>query len=132
MTFSFDHIGITTSDVAKSTRFYVELLGGTVARMGGHQVVVAGEVRIAIVPRREDDPSRLPWGQHVAIRASVAERASLLARLTELGAPYQDVRGRIYTRDPDGTTLELVFEDAPQPLDSQRRSSIRDGGAEGS
>lgn len=111
MKFSFDHIGITSSDPVKSTRFYVHLFGGTVASMGGHTVVVAGDLRIAVVPRREDDPSTLPWGQHVAIRAPIAERAPLLARLTELGAPYEDVRGRLYTQDPDGMTLEFLFEE---------------------
>jgi len=73
-------------------------------------VVVAGDVRLALVPRRDIDPSSLPWGQHVAVRAPVAEREALLSRLTDLGAPYEEVRGRVYTADPDGLTLELVFD----------------------
>jgi catechol 2,3-dioxygenase-like lactoylglutathione lyase family enzyme len=110
MKLSFDHVGVVSSDLAKATDFYVRLLGGSVSSMGGHSVVVAGEVRIALVPRHDDDPSSLPWGHHVAVRAPIAEREALLSRLTELGAPYEDVRGRVYTRDPDGTTLEIVFD----------------------
>lgn len=64
----------------------------------------------ALVPRRDGDPSSLPWGQHVAVRAPMAEREALLSRLSELGAPYEEVRGRIYTADPDGLTLEIVFD----------------------
>ena len=62
------------------------------------------------MPRRDDDPPSLPWGQHVAVRAAGAERDALLARLGELGAPFEEVRGRIYTRDPGGMTLEILFD----------------------
>lgn len=79
--------------------------------MAGHTVVTSGAVRIAIVAATADDPAGYARGHHLAFRLGTAERAPLLERLRELGAPHQDVRGRLYTRDPDGFTLEFLFED---------------------
>lgn len=79
-------------------------------RRPGHTAVTAGDVCIAVVPRRDEDPGCYPFGRHMAFRVPASERAELLTRLAELGADFEDVRGRVYTQDPDGLTLELVFE----------------------
>lgn len=110
MKLSLDHFGIVASEPARTIDFYVRLLDGRPLSMGGHTVVAAGDVRIAVVPRRPDDPEGYGYGHHLALRAAPEEREAILARLAALGAPHQEVRGRIYTRDPDGLTLELTFE----------------------
>lgn len=110
MQLTIDHVGIACSDLTRTLAFYTRLLGGTAAPRAGHTVVTAGNVRLAFVPRREDDPPGLPWGQHLALSVATQERDAILARLAELGAEHQEVRGRIYTRDPDGFVIELVFE----------------------
>lgn len=109
MNITLDHIGIVSSDPARTIDFYVRLLDGTASPMAGHVVVSAGEVRIAVVARRDGDPDAYAYGHHLALHASMADHEALLARLNELGAPHEDVRGRIYTRDPDGLTVELTF-----------------------
>jgi catechol 2,3-dioxygenase-like lactoylglutathione lyase family enzyme len=104
------HLGIVSTDLPRTIDFYVRLLGGSVAAMGGHTVVTAGDVRIAVVPRRDTDPQGYARGHHVAFQLPVEGRHALLAELDELGAPHEDAGGRIYTRDPDGLTLEFMFE----------------------
>ncbi len=110
MSLTLDHLGVVARDPARTIDFYVRLLDGVAREMPGHVVVVAGDVRIAVVPRREGDPERYGHGHHLALRAPRAERDAILARLEALGAARQDVQGRVYTRDPDGLTLELLFE----------------------
>lgn len=105
-----DHIGIVSSDPARTIEFYCHLLGATATPMAGHVAVVLGALRIAVVARRAGDPDRYAHGHHLALRAPRGERQALLARIAELGVGHEEVRGRIYTRDPDGMTLELTFE----------------------
>ncbi|HSF15835.1 MAG TPA: VOC family protein [Vicinamibacteria bacterium] len=110
MSIAIHHLGIVSSHSSRSINFYRRLLDGKTKAMAGHTAVTAGDVCIAIVPRRDEDPGRYPFGLHMAFRVPASERAELLTRLAELGADFDDVRGRVYTRDPDGLTLELVFE----------------------
>ncbi|MFN7147403.1 MAG: VOC family protein [Myxococcota bacterium] len=103
------HLGVVAADPDRTIDFYARLFDATTARMAGHTVVAAGSVRIAVVPRRDTDPPTYAWGSHVAIQVSIEARESLLARLGALGASYEDVGGRLYTRDPDGLTIEVLF-----------------------
>lgn len=105
-----DHVGIICSDLPRSVDFYIRLLGATSTAMDGHTVVAAGSVRIALVPRRDGDPSTYGWGHHLCIRVQPSEREALVSRLEELGSRQEDVRGRLYSHDPDGFVLEFLFE----------------------
>lgn len=106
------HLGIVSRDVPASTTFYVRLLDGAVlpTPLAGHTLIRAGDVHVAIVPWQDGDPDRYAWGHHVALTVPEAMRAALLARIAELGCAHEEVRGRVYLRDPDGFTVELVFE----------------------
>lgn len=110
MDIGIHHVGVVTRDLERSTAFYTRLLGGRVEPMAGHTIVESGAVRIAIVVATAEDPATYARGHHLAFRLGAAERAPLLERLNELGAPHEDVRGRLYTQDPDGFTLEFLFE----------------------
>src|SRR5690606_17077153 len=96
MPIRIDHVGIACTDVARSLEFYSRLLAGTAAQRAGHLVITAGALRLALVPR-ETAATRTDRGQHLALRTSLEERPLLLERLRELGAPWEDVRGRLYT-----------------------------------
>ncbi|MFO7179598.1 MAG: VOC family protein [Pseudomonadota bacterium] len=109
MPIRIDHVGIACTDVARSLEFYSRLLAGTAEQRAGHLVITAGALRLALVPR-ETAATRTDRGQHLALRTSLEERPLLLERLRELGAPWEDVRGRLYTQDPDGFVLEFLFD----------------------
>lgn len=104
-----DHVGIVCSDLPRSTAFYTHLLEATVTPLGGHTVVAAGGVHIALVPRRDGDPSTPGWGHHLCIRLHARDRPALVSRLASLGSRHEEVEDRLYTHDPDGFVLELVF-----------------------
>jgi len=111
MPISVHHVGIPAADPARSEQFWATLLGGAVEHRFGHAVISTddGAVQIAVVPRRPDDPPGHAHGAHLCLAAPESERAALLARLAALGAPSEEVRGRLYARDPDGYTLEFQF-----------------------
>lgn len=111
MNITIHHIGIVSRDVQRSVAFYARLLDGRSEPLGGHTVVTTAHVRIAITEARPTDPPGYAWGHHVAFVLPAAERPHLIERLGELGAAHEDVRGRIYARDPDGFTLEFLFSD---------------------
>lgn len=112
MQVTIDHLGIVTDDVEASVSFYVELLGGeeVEAPRLGHRLVRSGALTLAIVPRTASDPLEYAHGSHLALRMPSTSREELLRRLDCLGAARQEVRGRIYTRDPGGFVLEFLFE----------------------
>lgn len=110
MPLRIDHVGIACSDLARSLEFYTSLLEGTAEQRAGHTVITAGALRLALVPRETDAPRATDRGHHLALRAPSEDRPALLARLLALGAHWEDVRGRVYTLDPDGFVLEFLFE----------------------
>lgn len=109
MNIDIHHIGVVARDPRRSVAFYTRLLGGRAERLAGHTVVTAAGLRIAITEAAATDPPSYARGHHVAFRLAAAERSPLIERLVELGVPHEDVRGRLYTRDPDGFTLEFLF-----------------------
>lgn len=103
------HIGIVTRDLPRSLAFYAQLLGARSEPLAGHTLLVVGSVRLALTEARPTDPPGYAWGHHVAFALPAAERPALIERLSALRAPHEDVRGRLYARDPDGFTLEFLF-----------------------
>ena len=122
------HIGVVAANPEATTRFYQHLLGGHLERRAGHDLVVAGALRLAVSPRRPGDPEAPAWGQHLAFSAPEGQREAVLARLGALGVVWEDAQGpanrrrasevgwaegrtsRIYARDPDGLAVEILFE----------------------
>jgi len=110
MNLSFHHVGIAASDPDRTIAFFCTLLDGRTEPGPGHTLVVAGGVRLAIVARRDGEPTTRAHGDHFALSVPAADRALLFERIVALGVPHEDLRGRLYVLDPDGATVELLFE----------------------
>jgi catechol 2,3-dioxygenase-like lactoylglutathione lyase family enzyme len=110
MKLTVHHLGIVARDVAVSTDFYLRLLDAEVlpTPQAGHVLLRAGDLHLALVPPNEGDPDGYAWGNHLALETTETP-AAILGRLAALGCVHENVRGRVYTRDPDGFTLEFLF-----------------------
>jgi catechol 2,3-dioxygenase-like lactoylglutathione lyase family enzyme len=113
-----DHVNICTSDVARSARYYTELLD-LEARNGPApfppEIVQwmynkTGEAIIHLY-KQEREPGSTGVIHHVALNCSGKDE--ILERLKSRGAHFdmkQDPSGWvIYTKDPHGVMLELYF-----------------------
>jgi lactoylglutathione lyase len=110
-----NHVAIHVEDVARSTRFYAEVLGlEPMARPAfsfpGAWFRVGREQELHLIGRRPEAPSP-PRERHFAFRVDSIEAA--VARLRERGQEFEGPRPRpdgalqIFLRDPDGHMLEL-------------------------
>lgn len=111
MNLVFHHVGVVADDLDASVAFYRALFDAVPEPSAvGHVLLRAGAVCFAVVPRRPDDPAGHAWGQHLALSVDMP-REVVLARVRALGAPHEEVRRRVYVRDPDGFTLEILAAD---------------------
>lgn len=111
MTLSLHHIGLSTRDLTRRTALLVCLLGAEVlpAPETGHVLLQLGGARLALVPWREGDPDAPARGDHLAFSLPRGAREELLRRAGALGCASSAVEGRLYLRDHEGLTLELLF-----------------------
>lgn len=115
-----DHVAITVADLARSTRWYCDVLGFEhqyPGRWEGVPVMLGlGPTLIALFPAQGPD---LPWVPEKNIRiahfALKADRANFLLAQAELAAQgikaiFQDhdISHSIYFHDPDGHQLEIT------------------------
>ncbi|MBO0735192.1 MAG: VOC family protein [Alphaproteobacteria bacterium] len=108
-----DHIVLHVNDVARSKKFYTEILGMTAYREDGGQVFLhAGQQGVALFATKNGAP--LSAGNdlnHLALNVRGGTYEGLKAELERHGV---EVTGRpgedrcIYFRDPDGHRLQLV------------------------
>ena len=117
------HIAIITSDVERTKRFYVDLLGFEImkenARPDKHDTKLDlrlgnAELEIFCVqypPKRVTDPEACGL-RHLAFKVENIEE--VVSELNDLGIPTEPIRRDDYTgkkmtffRDPDGLPLEL-------------------------
>ncbi|MEE4118486.1 MAG: VOC family protein [Paracoccaceae bacterium] len=112
-----DHVVLYVADQSRSTRFYEQVLGCTVARVNEAAGIVhlrAGDGMIDLVARPTGTEGRNV--DHLALRIDPWEPERLAAHLAAHGIAPGEVRLRfgaegvgpsLYFDDPDGNTIEL-------------------------
>jgi catechol-2,3-dioxygenase len=116
-----DHFGVDVSDLDRAERFYVEVLGFTVAqRLGRHQVVLrCGSQMLALfarmdLPPKVTDHIDTPLGKgHHAFTVSIEDFQAARTLFLERGVPTSGPvdwgdHDCLYFLDPDGNLLEIV------------------------
>ena len=118
-----DHFGIEVGDLARSERFYIEVLGlSVVAHLGdqvlldcgGQNLALFGVARPPMTPAERRERISHPLGRgHHAFRVSPADFATAAARLANAGVECAQPidwgdHDCMYFLDPDGNLLEIV------------------------
>ena len=114
-TTGIDHVVLWVSDLERSKRFYIDLLGMTVHHESDWQSFLwCGAQQVALFQQR--DGNAVNTGielNHMAMRMDPASYEAVKARLEEEGI---EVGGRpgdstcIYFHDPDGHRLQLLYK----------------------
>ncbi len=122
-----DHVAIRVKDIKASADWYQKVLGLRYYQLpewGEYPVfLMAGKSGIALFPARTEDPpfntaSKNVKIDHFAFNVSVASFKKARAHYESMGLEYsfQDHHyfHSIYTRDPDGHTVELTTLMVPE------------------
>lgn len=107
------HIGLAVGDIDATIEALSAALGAVraPAPLAGHTLLRIGDLRLALVARTGNDPRERAWGDHLALTVPAASRHEVVGALLAKGWQAQEVRGRIYVRNDDGSlTLELLAE----------------------
>ena len=114
-TTGIDHVVLWVSNLERSKRFYIDLLGMTVHQESDWQSFLwCGEQQVALFQQR--DGAAVKTGaelNHMALRMEPTSYAQVKARLEREGV---EVSGRpgdptcIYFNDPDGHRLQLLYK----------------------
>jgi catechol 2,3-dioxygenase-like lactoylglutathione lyase family enzyme len=113
-TTGIDHVVLWVSDLTRSKRFYIDLLGMTVHQESDWQSFLwCGAQQVALFQQREGTPVKTGAElNHMALRMEPASYEAVKARLAGEGI---EVTGRagdptcIYFSDPDGHRLQLLY-----------------------
>jgi glyoxylase I family protein len=128
-----DHVVLRVEDLARSLRFYVELLGCSEERRSDALGLVqlragANLIDLIVVDSPLGKLGGPPAGSqarnvdHFALQLAHFDAARIAARLTEFGVEPGDVAQRygalgmgpsMYVRDPDGNVVELKGPPGP-------------------
>ncbi|HEY4213454.1 MAG TPA: VOC family protein [Steroidobacteraceae bacterium] len=103
-----DHISILVSDVARSQRFYQDLLGLSVLSTDkDHGIVRMGTGRHVIVSIRPDKPAATI--DHFGVKVENFNKAALTTNLKQRGLnPRENWQYGFFVNDPDGTVVQFV------------------------
>jgi catechol 2,3-dioxygenase-like lactoylglutathione lyase family enzyme len=119
-----DHVALTVKDVARSVRWYEDVLGLT--RLYQHvwgdfpAVVGVGATSLALFPlrasAREPSPERGgPAMRHIAFRTDAENFRRAQRDLAQKQIPFEfqdhDIAHSIYLHDPDGHEIEITTYD---------------------
>lgn len=117
-----DHVVLYVSDLARSRKFYIDLLGMTVAHENDRQCFLhcGNGQQVALFAAHGYGAELRPGSEinHMAMRLESGEYAEVKARLEAEGI---EVSGRaadpycIYFQDPDGHRLQVIT-----PAEQQR------------
>jgi catechol 2,3-dioxygenase-like lactoylglutathione lyase family enzyme len=115
-----DHIALAVSDVERSAKWYIDVLGFERRYPGmweGVPVFVGkGRTALALFPLGRDQKSRGPEGiLHFALRADRTNFLAAQRDLTSRGIAFHfqdhEISHSIYFRDPDGYEVEITTYD---------------------
>lgn len=115
-TAGLDHVVIWVSDLERSKRFYIGLLGMTVNHESDWQSFLwcGNGHQVALFLQRDGSPVKIGAElNHIALRMEPASYEEVKARLEQEGI---EVSGRagdptcIYFDDPDGHRLQLLYK----------------------
>lgn len=108
-----DHVVLHVKDLARSKKFYMELLGMEVEHESSWQLFLkCGNQGVALF--EVEDGSKIHGGNevnHMALRLKSGEYEKVKAVLEEAGCEVSGRRGApqcIYFSDPDGHRLQLL------------------------
>ena len=114
-TTGIDHVVLWVSDLERSKKFYIDLLGMTVHAENDWQLFLwCGEQQVALFQRQ--DGAAVKTGaelNHMALRMEPTSYTEVKERLEDEGI---EVSGRtgdptcIYFNDPDGHRLQLLYK----------------------
>jgi catechol 2,3-dioxygenase-like lactoylglutathione lyase family enzyme len=120
---ALDHVGLTVADVARSVRWYQEVLGLRRAHeeaWGDFPAVLeANGSGVALFPRDAGQPPPPPDPlRHVAFRTSRSGLDAAKAELRARGVAFEErdygVALSIYMPDPDGHLVEITTYEVAQ------------------
>jgi catechol 2,3-dioxygenase-like lactoylglutathione lyase family enzyme len=133
-----EHWTLVASDVERSKRWYVEVLGAEVPQRDGPTCVALAGTLIDMFPAGTESPAGLPFGvpspgsigQHHAYIIGLEDYDSWVAHFERLGQKYRRTAHglgymSIYVDDPDGYHIELTV---PFDDNAQARSEIEKRG----
>ncbi len=114
-TTGIDHVVLWVSDLERSKRFYVDLLGMKVHHESDWQSFLwSGEQQVALFAQRDGSPVKTGAElNHMALRMEPTSYEDVKARLEQEGI---EVSGRagdpscVYFSDPDGHRLQLLYK----------------------
>jgi catechol 2,3-dioxygenase len=107
-----DHVVLHVTDLDRSKRFYIDLLGFEVAHEGGRNSFLrCGDQLVALFERTDADIHAGAEMNHLALRLATGEYQEVKAileaeHITVTGRPGDD--RCIYFDDPDGHRLQLL------------------------
>jgi catechol 2,3-dioxygenase-like lactoylglutathione lyase family enzyme len=120
---ALDHVGLTVNDVARSVRWYQEVLGLRRAHQEAWgdlpAVLEANGSGVALFPREaEDPPPAADPLRHVAFRTSRRGLEAAKAELRARGIAFEErdygVAWSVYLPDPDGHLVEITTYEVPR------------------
>jgi catechol 2,3-dioxygenase-like lactoylglutathione lyase family enzyme len=109
-----EHWTLVASDVERSKRWYMDVLGAEVPRRDGPTCVTLAGTIIDLFPNQGDrSPSPGSWGQHHAYIIKLEDYDAFVAHFEAVGQEYRRTthgmgRISIYVDDPDGYHIELT------------------------
>ena len=114
-----DHVALSSTDVERSVRWYMDVLGFERRHDGlwnGVPVFIGkGDIAVAIFPvngNRQEREEPAPKLLHFAMRADRKNFGSAQDGLTSAGIPFEfqdhGIAHSIYLRDPDGHEIEIT------------------------
>lgn len=105
-----DHLGLRVTDLKRSTKFYIEVLGMELIQDRPRMSFLRfGSNMLSLSQARDSEPVRAGEGMdHLAIRLEAGNYATVKESLERAGYKVSGRSGDIYFADPDGYLLQIL------------------------